>query len=309
MLLLEKISLGRMIRLLAPQHWKDYELLDCGNFEKLERFGEFVLIRPEPQAIWQRKLPQASWEKVAHARFVRTKKQNYHHDHEESGGWKIMKKLPESWSLNYRNGNLDLTMMITLTSFGHIGVFPEQACNWDYIYNATRNLRTKEKTVLNLFAYTGAASVAAKAAGADITHLDSVKQVVTWARENMVNSGVTDIRWVVEDALTFVKREVKRGKKYNGIIMDPPAYGRGPAGEKWILQEGLPEIMESAARLLPPDDGFFVLNLYSLGFSSLIGLNVANHFFPDDSKEYGEFYLHSKTGIDLPLGTFLRFMR
>ncbi len=298
-----------MINSLAPLHWRDYELLDCGNFEKLERFGDFVLIRPEPQAIWQRRLPQASWEKTAHARFVRTKKQNSDQDLEVAGGWKIMKKLPNSWNINYVNGDLKLTMTVSLTTFGHVGVFPEQACNWDYIYRAVVSLKNAEKSVLNLFAYTGAASLAAKIAGADVTHLDSVKQVVTWARENMEKTGLTDIRWIVEDALIFARREVKRGKKYHGIIMDPPAYGRGPAGEKWILHEGLPEIMESAARLLHPEDGFFVLNLYSLGFSSLIGLNVANHFFPNESKEYGEFYLHAKTGIDLPLGTFLRFSR
>jgi len=298
-----------MIRLLTPLYWKDYELLDCGNFEKLERFGDFVLIRPEPQAIWQRKLSQSAWDKAAHARFVRTKKQNFDQDQEVAGGWKIMKKLPNSWNIHYINGELKLTMTVSLTTFGHVGVFPEQACNWDYIYRAVLNLKKTDKSVLNLFAYTGAASLAAKAAGADVTHLDSVKQVVTWARENMVKSGLTDIRWVVEDALTFARREVKRGKKYYGIIMDPPAYGRGPAGEKWVLQEGLPELIELTARLLHFEDGFFVLNLYSLGFSSLIGLNVANHFFPDDEKEYGEFYLHAKTGIDLPLGTFLRFSR
>lgn len=298
-----------MIKLLHPDQWIDYELLDCGNFEKLERFGDFVLIRPEPQAIWNKVWSIGKWEEKAHARFVRSKKQNSDYDDNVAGGWTEMKKLPQRWNITYSNNNLKIRLKLSLTSFGHIGVFPEQASNWDYIYSKLKQNSGERKSVLNLFAYTGAASLAARAAGADVVHLDSVKQVVGWARENMELSGLSDIRWVVEDALTFVKREVKRGKYYDGIIMDPPAYGRGPNGEKWTLQSGLPEIMEAVAKLLNPEHGFFVLNLYSMGFSSLIGLNIANQVFPEISKEAGEFYLHAKSGVDLPLGTFLRFSK
>lgn len=296
-----------MIQLLQPDHWTDYELLDCGNFEKLERFGSYVLIRPEPQAIWERKWPSTKWEELAHARFVRSKKQNSDQDEHGAGGWTIMKKMPQRWNIAYNSGKFEIQLKLSLTSFGHIGVFPEQACNWDYIYHQLKEKPGERKSVLNLFAYTGAASLVARAAGADVVHLDSVKQVVTWANENMELSGLDNIRWVVEDALTFVKREVKRGKKYHAIIMDPPAYGRGPTGEKWTLQTGLPEMMDAVAKLLHPESSFFVLNLYSMGFSSLIGRNIADQAFPGIPKESGEFYLHAKSGVDLPLGTFLRF--
>lgn len=296
-----------MIQMLCPEHWTDYELLDCGNFEKLERFGAYVLIRPEPQAIWEPVWPETRWKHEAHARFVRSKKQQHEQRESLKGGWTMLKNMPQRWQITYKNNDFTIKLKLSLTSFGHIGVFPEQACNWDFIYTHLKQMPGLHKSVLSLFAYTGAASLAARAAGADVVHLDSVKQVVAWAGENMEQSGYDNIRWVVEDALTFVKREVKRGKRYDAVIMDPPAYGRGPSGEKWTLQNGLPEIMKSTARLLNPDNGMFVLNLYSMGFSSLIGLNLANQAFPDRIKETGEFYLCAKSGVKLPLGTFLRF--
>lgn len=291
---------------LKAEGWKDYELIDCGGFEKMERFGKYILIRPEPQAIWNKRLPEQEWVKIAHARYQREKqKKAYRFADEENGGWTFFKTMPESWNISYPLGSSILNFKLNLTSFGHIGVFPEQAENWKYISENVKKAGAGCK-VLNLFAYTGGASLAAKSSGADVTHVDAVKNVITWARENMELSGLKDIRWLVEDALKFVKREVNRGKKYRGIILDPPAYGRGPAGEKWVLEENFNELMSLCAQLLDGKNSFLVLNLYSLGFSSLIGNNVAESYITASEKEYGEFYLLSQTGIQLPLGTFLR---
>ncbi len=297
------------MELLTPHGWQDYELIDCGGFEKLERFGKYLLIRPEPQALWNKTLPESEWMRIAHARYVRDRqRKSYRFADEENGGWQFYQKMPESWTITYRLGEQILSFRLNLTSFGHIGVFPEQAENWHYIFDAVHSLGEGCK-VLNLFAYTGGASLAAKAAGADVTHVDAVKNVISWARENMELSKFTDIRWVVEDALKFIKREVRREHQYQGIILDPPAYGRGPDGEKWVLEENFNELMELCSHLLSGSGSFFVLNLYSLGFSSLIGNNVADCYFQSDKKEFGEFYLGSKSGVKLPLGTFLRFRK
>lgn len=297
------------MELLTPHGWQDYELIDCGGFEKLERFGKYLLIRPEPQALWNKKLPEAEWIRIAHARYVRDRqRKSYRFADEENGGWQFYKKMPESWMITYRLGEQTLSFRLNLTSFGHIGIFPEQAENWHYIFDTVSSLG-KGCKVLNLFAYTGGASLAAKAAGADVTHVDAVKNVISWARENMDLSKLTDIRWVVEDALKFIRREVRRGHQYQGIILDPPAYGRGPDGEKWVLEENFSELMELCSHLLAGKESFLVLNLYSLGFSSLIGNNVADCYFESDKKEFGEFYLCSKAGVRLPLGTFLRFRK
>ena len=193
----------------------------------------------------------------------------------------------------------NLKFRLALTAFKHVGIFPEQACNWDYIFNVVKAIKAKPPRVLNLFAYTGGASLAAKAAGADVVHLDSVKQVVTWANENMELSNLDGIRWVVEDAMTFVKREMKRGKKYNGIILDPPAYGHGTEGEKWKMEEMINEMMKNVLNLLDEQEHFLILNTYSLGFSSLV---VENLLAGSPGLSTGELFLQSKTGIKLPLG-------
>ena len=197
----------------SPQNWSDYELIDSGNFEKLERFGQYILARPEPKALWDKTLSAGEWDRLAHTRFV-TGAGFGRSGKEDSGTWKMLKKMPEQWYIRYNAGGLDFKLRLGLTSFKHVGVFPEQAPNWNFIYSQSRQLVNKFKSekreelpkVLNLFAYTGAASLAAKAAGADTTHLDSVRQVVTWAKGNMESSGLDNIRWVVEDALKFVKR-------------------------------------------------------------------------------------------------------
>jgi 23S rRNA (cytosine1962-C5)-methyltransferase len=288
------------MKLLTPTHWKEYELLDCGNFEKLERFGKYTLIRPEPQAIWDPVLSQREWKQQADASFAQRSS--------HGGEWLTPKKIPGNWPLEYSFQKMHLKFKLALTGFKHVGVFPEQSENWDYIYANTSRMKTETPKVLNLFAYTGGASLAARAAGADVVHVDSVKQVVSWARENMELSGLSDIRWTVEDAVKFVKREVKRGKKYNGIILDPPAYGIGSSGERWKLEEQINGMMEDLSQLLDPKDHFFIINCYSLGFSALILENLIRRHFPKvKDPEYGELYLQAKSGVKLPLGVFGRF--
>jgi 23S rRNA (cytosine1962-C5)-methyltransferase len=198
---------------------------------------------------------------------------------------------------------------LALTGFGHVGVFPEQGENWNFIYHTIRQWGLTKPRVLNLFAYTGAASVVARMAGADVTHCDASRPGINWANQNMQLNNQADIRWVYEDALKFVRREVKRGNRYHGIIMDPPPYGRGPEGEKWTLQEKLDELVAGAAALLEPSPSFFILSMYAAGLSSLVGLNVVKTHFRNIDPAYGEFFLHSLNGSDLPMGTFLRFKR
>lgn len=286
--------------LLTPQNFKDYELIDVGHFEKLERFGKYITIRPEPQAVWDKTLSPEEWEKRAHIKFIPRSS--------SSGEWKKLKQMPDQWQIRYDINDADASIhfRLGLTSFKHVGIFPEQASNWDFIYQAVKEMKVPVPRVLNLFAYTGGASLVAKAAGADITHVDSIKQVVTWSKENMMLSGLTDIRWVVEDALKFVKREEKRGNKYNGIILDPPAFGHGPNGEKWKLEDNINEMMNLVLQLLDEKEHFLILNAYSLGFSSLIIENLLKKKAGKNLKT-GELYLQATEGNKLPLGVFGRF--
>jgi 23S rRNA (cytosine1962-C5)-methyltransferase len=286
--------------LLTPINFPDYELIDCGDFEKLERFGKYITIRPEPQAVWNKKLSNTEWEKTAYVKFVPKSS--------SSGEWKKFREMPDRWNLRYKipGSKSALEFRLALTSFKHVGIFPEQAVNWDYIFESISLMKAEKPKFLNLFAYTGGASLAAKAAGADVTHLDSIKQVVTWARENQDQSGLSNIRWLVEDALKFVKREVKRGNKYHGIILDPPAYGNGPEGEKWKLEENIQEMMQNVLQLLDEKNHFLILNAYSLGFSPIVIENLLKDIAKNEL-ETGELYLQSKTDLKLPLGVFGRF--
>jgi 23S rRNA (cytosine1962-C5)-methyltransferase len=295
------------LKLLHPSSWKDYELLDSGNFEKLERFGKYILIRPEPQAIWNTSLGKEQWKKSAHAKFVREQKDKFRFSDDVKGGWSRSPGMPESWNIQYDHNDLKLTLRLALTGFGHVGVFPEQGDNWNFIYKTITEWNTQRPRVLNLFAYTGAASVVARSAGADVTHCDASRPGLNWANHNMELNNLKDIRWVYEDAFKFVRREAKRGNKYNGIIMDPPPYGRGPEGEKWTLQEQLDELVSMSSALLEKKNSFFILSMYAVGLSALVGLNVARGHFEMKEPEYGEFFLKSKQGKDLPMGTFLRF--
>ncbi|WP_353124369.1 class I SAM-dependent methyltransferase [Parapedobacter pyrenivorans] len=295
--------LANSIQLLTPRHWTDYELIDCGGFEKLERFGNLILIRPEPQAVWPKGLPESEWTKRHDIRFRGRSA--------TSGDWiKKNLKLPDRWHVGYRNPEVAIKLRLALTSFKHVGVFPEQAVNWDYISDTVKSFSTGRPKVLNLFAYTGGASLIARAAGADVTHVDSIKQVVTWANENQELSELSDIRWVVEDALKFVKRELKRGNSYHGIILDPPAYGHGPKGEKWKLEDHIAEMMRDVVQLLDPHEHFLILNTYSLGFSSVIVENLIRAALPSAQQlETGELYLQATAGSKLPLGVFGKFRK
>jgi 23S rRNA (cytosine1962-C5)-methyltransferase len=287
----------------TPQNFHDYELIDSGEFQKLERFGSQITIRPEPQAVWDRSLSMAEWEKKAHVKFLSKSS--------SSGEWKKLKtNVSEQWQIKYDIQSIGkaISFRLGLTSFKHVGIFPEQAVNWEYIAGSIRKFENKPSKFLNLFAYTGGASLAASAAGAETTHLDSIKQVVSWANENQQLSGLKDIRWVVEDALKFVKREVKRGNKYNGIILDPPAYGHGPSGEKWKLEDQINEMMKEVIKLLDEQNHFLILNAYSLGFSSLILENLIRENIKPRNVEIGELYLKDNFEKNLPLGAFARFI-
>jgi len=293
--------------LLTPQHWKDYELIDCGNFEKLERFGKYITIRPEPQAVWDPVYSTEEWNNMAHIKFVPRSS--------TAGDWKKLKQMPDQWVIEYLLGGIPhsksfhsrIAFRLGLTSFKHVGIFPEQSVNWDYISESLRKMKTPQPKVLNLFAYTGGASLAAAAAGAETYHVDSIKQVVTWGNQNMELSELKDIRWVVEDAMKFVLREVKRGKKYNGIILDPPAYGHGPKGEKWKLEEQINDLVKNVLQLLDEKEHFLIMNTYSLGFSGLILENMIPEKFRKKDFNIGELYLHARSGVKLPLGVFTRF--
>ena len=310
--------------------WKDYELLDSGNGEKLERFGRYVLRRPEPKALWEPSMAEAEWRRLSHVAFVpgagfgKAGK-------EDSGTWNRLKKMEDQWEIHYNGApeaethaasDLHIALRLGLTSFKHVGVFPEQADNWEFIFRETSRLSRIHKAnglpapkVLNLFAYlfayTGAASIAARCAGADVTHLDSVRQVVSWARDNMERSGLDGIRWVVEDALKFARREERRGNLYQGIILDPPAYGHGPDGEKWKLDELLYGLLKNVAAILSPRDGFVVLNLYSNGYSALLGETLVREAFQGQLREMtsGELVLTDGFGKALPLSIYVRIKR
>jgi 23S rRNA (cytosine1962-C5)-methyltransferase len=297
------------LKLYSPSSWQEYELIDCGEFEKLERFGKFFLIRPEPQAIWSKSLPDSEWKKRANAKFVREQKDKFRFTDDVKGGWSKDPSMPDSWNVSYVYNDLHLKLRLALTNFGHVGVFPEQGSNWNFIYDTLKRFGNRKSRVLNLFAYTGAASVVARSAGAEVTHCDASRPGINWANQNMQLNNLTDIRWVYEDAFKFVRREVKRGNRYNGIIMDPPPYGRGPEGEKWTLQEQLNELISMSSQLLSTGDHhFFILSMYAIGLSPVVGLNVVRTHFPEAQPEYGEFYLKSREQHkDLPMGTFLRF--
>ena len=309
----------------SPAGWKDYEILDSGDGYKLERFGDFIMSRPEPKALWSKSMSDAEWKKLAHtvfhpgAGFGKAGK-------EDVGTWEMLKKMPERWFIEYKGADrrasewsafrhgvpdvqgLYMKMRLGLTSFKHVGVFPEQASNWEWIYNHTQMLSHKPK-VLNLFAYTGGATLAAKCAGAEATHVDSVKQVVNWAKENMVSSGLDNIRWIVDDALKFVKREIRRGNTYNGLILDPPAYGHGPDGERWKLDELLFEMLEECSKIVAKEHSFVVLNLYSNGYSALLADTLLKKAFGDYAgREYtcGELVLEDKFKKVIPLSVFAR---
>jgi 23S rRNA (cytosine1962-C5)-methyltransferase len=286
-----------MIHLLRPENFSDYELIDCGDFEKLERFGKYITIRPEPQAVWPKIYSNTDWEKQAHVKFIPRSS--------SSGEWKKLKTMPDQWEIKCNLGSKQVIVFrLGLTAFKHVGIFPEQAVNWKKITSFLSE-QSKPK-FLNLFAYTGGASLAARSAGAEVTHVDSIKQVVTWANENMQKSNLDNIRWLVDDALKFVKKEIRRGNLYQGIILDPPAFGHGPNGEKWKLEDQIAEMMQSVLQLLDTKNHLLILNAYSLGFSALVPENLLAPFSKKTGSQLnmGELYLQAKSGVKLPLGVW-----
>lgn len=284
-----------MIKAISPDNWEEYELIDSGNGMKLEKFAGQILSRPEPQAIWNQRMSSKEWNEMLTASFAQ--------EGSHKGVWNHVSKL-RPWYIHYNLSDQRIKMKLNFTQFKHVGIFPEQAANWDYIYKKSKVFNGKG-SVLNLFAYTGGASLAAKAANMDVVHVDSIKQVVSWANENQGHSKLKGIRWVVEDALKFVSREVKRGKKYQGIILDPPAYGIGAKGERWKLEQKLGTLLEQVAQILAPK-GFLVLNVYSLGLSPYLIQNLMNDYFGDRNFEISELCLNSRTNQILPLGIVAR---
>ena len=284
----------------TSENWKDYELLDASDGERLERWGRYILIRPDPQIIWKNVKSHPAW-KNADAVYRRSR--------EGGGGW-VKNRLPKSWNIRYG----DLGFILRPMGFKHTGLFPEQAANWDWFGELIRKANHPVK-VLNLFAYTGGATVAAAKAGASVVHVDAAKGMVAQAKENASLSGLADapIRYIVDDCKKFIEREIRRGNHYDGIIMDPPSYGRGPNGEVWKLEDSVDELVGIAAKLLSDDPLFFLINSYTTGLSPLtmqylIGLHVARRF--GGRTEAGELGLRvTETGAYLPAGASTRWWR
>lgn len=278
-------------------NWKDYEVIDCSKGEKLERWGDYILVRPDPQVIWDTPRKEKGWHKMnAH----------YHRSKKGGGEWEFFDQ-PQQWSIHYRS----LTFQLKPFSFKHTGLFPEQAANWDWFSELIKKAGRPVK-VLNLFAYTGGATIAAAAAGASVTHVDASKGMVTWAKENAASSGLADapIRWIVDDCVKFVEREIRRGNHYDAIIMDPPSYGRGPKGEIWKIEESIHPLVKLCAQLLVDRPLFFLINSYTTGLqpavlSYLIGTELKRFPGKVTADEIG--LPVSSNGLTLPCGASGRF--
>lgn len=283
---------------IAPD-WRDYRLLDCGGGERLERWGKYTLARPDPQAIWSRTEPEL-WKRADAV---------YHRSSTGGGRWEI-RSLPESWTIGWREQTFNIKPM----SFKHTGVFPEQAANWDFIAQQVR-AAGRPVSVLNLFAYTGGATLAAAAAGASVCHVDAARGMVAWARENAKSSGLSDapVRYIVDDCKKFVQREIKRGRRYDAVIMDPPSYGRGPTGEVWKFENDIAPFLELCAGVLSPEPLFVIISSYTAGISPsvasyLLGTVLLPRFGGKvEASELG--LLCQSTGLALPCGHTARWMK
>lgn len=277
------------------ENWKDYELIDASDGERLERWKNIILIRPDPQIIWSTEKKNPLW-RTAHAR--------YHRSNKGGGYWEQYKKVPERWTINYN----DLTFNIKPMGFKHTGVFPEQAVNWDFAADKIRDEKRPLK-ILNLFGYTGCATLACMQAGTSVCHVDASKGMVQWAKENSVSSNISDkpVRWLVDDCVKFVQREIRRGNKYDGIIMDPPSYGRGPGGEIWKLEEQLYPLVMLCKQVLSDNPVFFILNSYTTGLSPAVMEYLLAVLL---KKDFGGYVTSSEiglkvtdTGLILPCGS------
>lgn len=287
-------------------NWKDYEVLDCSNGEKLERWGDYILVRPDPQVIWDTPKTLKGWKKM---------NGHYHRSSRGGGEWEFF-NLPEQWTINYKS----LTFNLKPFSFKHTGLFPEQATNWDWFSDLISKEKAKRGNdnpvkVLNLFAYTGGATLASAAAGANITHVDASKGMVNWAKENAVSSSLKDapIRWLVDDCVKFVEREIRRGNKYDAIIMDPPSYGRGPKGEIWKIEDSIHSFVKLCTQILSDKPLFFLINSYTTGLAPsvltyMIEIEVSKKFGGHvEAQEIG--LPVSSNGLVLPCGASGRWSR
>jgi len=290
------------LQLIETAGFADYALLDSGAGRKLERFGKIVVDRPEPQAMWAPRLGKGDWD-MAHAVFSGSE------DEGDKGRWRIAKPVPESWPIKVR----DVTLLCRLSGFRHLGVFPEQLPHWEWMLARLRDIRDEPPRVLNLFAYTGAASLLAAAAGAQVTHVDASKKAIAWAKDNQAASklGAAPIRWLLDDAQKFVAREVRRGKTYDLILVDPPKFGRGPDGEVWDLFEHLPGLLKACARLLAPGRAGLVLTIYAIRASALAFDQLAREVLAERSGDFqsGELAIREADGQRaLPTSLFTRWV-
>lgn len=283
--------------MIISDKWKDYEILDMADGEKLERWGNIVLIRPDPQIIWKEKSKPALW-----------KKANAHYHRSKSGGgeWEYIKNVPKAWQIRYK----DLVFNLKPMGFKHTGLFPEQAVNWEFMMNKIKSVKRPIK-VLNLFAYTGGATVACASAGASVCHVDSSKGMTAWAKENVASSGLSDkpVRFIIDDVIKFVQREIRRGNKYDAIVMDPPSYGRGTNGEVWNIEESLYMLVELCSKILSDNPLFFLINSYTTGLSPTILANILSMIIKKKGKvSCGEVGLPMKdSSIILPCGIYGRW--
>ena len=287
-------------------NWNDYKILDMADGQKLEKWGDVILSRPDPQIIWKDKSYPEKWKNI---------NATYHRSKTGGGTWEYNKKMPQQWQIKYK----DLTFNIKPMGFKHTGLFPEQAVNWDWMMDKIKNSK-REIKVLNLFAYTGGATVVCASAGASVCHVDSSKGMVTWAKENIASSGLSErpVRYIVDDVVKFVNREIRRGNKYDAIIMDPPSYGRGANGEVWKFEENIPELVKLCMQVLSDKPVFFLINSYTTGISStvlenLLKMNMKQKLgrsFSDKNFENGEIGLPmTGSSLILPCGIYAKWVR
>lgn len=274
----------------TADNWKDYEVLDTAHGEKLERWGNVLLRRPDPQVIWKKEGNPSLWKKADGF---------YHRSKSGGGSWEFSKKLPDRWQISYGK----LKFFVRPTGFKHTGLFPEQAVNWDYIGKKISG-ETRKISVLNLFAYTGGATLAAAAAGADVVHVDASKGMVSWAKENLELSGLRDryVRFIVDDCEKFVAREIKRGHFYDGIIMDPPSYGRGPGGEMWKMEDKIYDLVKLCSNLLSDNPLFFIINSYTTGLAPTVIKNIISLALSGKAEAEEIGLPVTSSGIFLPCG-------
>ena len=283
--------------MILSNEWVDYQCLASGDGEKIEKWGNIILRRPDPQIIWKKNHSNVLWEKWDGF---------YHRSNKGGGSWEFRKKLPTNWTISYKH----LTFKVSPTNFKHTGVFPEQATNWDYVMNKVQEFQGEDMRVLNLFAYTGCATMAASSAGAsEVVHVDASRGMVDWAKENMRLCGLFDhkIRFIVDDVIKFLEREKRRGRTYHGIIMDPPSYGRGPNGEVWKLENNLQELLNKARDVMDPNFSFLLINSYTTGISPTSLNNILKLTFPKTKIETGEIGLPIREeNLVLPCGIYGR---